>query len=206
MTHSLQIEGFGVRLRPVRMEDAPFIVWARNLDHVKGRIGDSAPTRAAQEAWLKEYFDRVGDYYFIIETPGKIPVGTYGVYNVKGTIAESGRWVIRPDVLAAIPSAILAFDVAFGSLKITELRVSTVSTNRTVLSLNRKFGFREIRTDKGAQTIGGQSVDLVHFLLEGKDWPSIREKLVPFAQVAALQVAEWEQTQRKAAQPGEFTR
>src|SRR5436305_10034836 len=151
MTHTLQIEGFNVRLRPVRMEDAGFIVWARNLDHVKGRIDDWTPTRKAQEAWLKSYFERAGDYYFIIETPGEMPVGTYGVYNVQGTIAESGRWVIRPDVLAAIPSAILAFDIAFGSLAITELRVSTVSTNRAVLSLNRKFGFREIRTDKGAQ-------------------------------------------------------
>jgi len=188
------------------MEDAAFIVWARNLDHVKGRIGDSAPTRPAQEAWLKSYFERPGDYYFIIETLAKIPVGTYGVYNVKGTTAESGRWVIRPDVLAAIPSAILAFDLAFGRLQITELRVSTVATNRTVLSLNRKFGFRQTHTDKGAQVIAGQPVDLVHFLLEGKDWPGIREKLAPFAQVAAMQVAEWEEMQRKSPAPAEFTR
>lgn len=188
------------------MEDAAFIVWARNLEHVKGRIGDSAPTQDAQEAWLKSYFDRPGDYYFIIETLGKIPVGTYGIYNVKSASAESGRWVMRPDVLAAIPSAILAFDLAFGTLKMAELRVSTVSTNRAVLSLNRKFGFREIRTEKGAQQIGGQLVDLVHFLLEAKEWPAIREKLLPFAQVAALQVAEWEQTQRTAATPAEFTR
>jgi RimJ/RimL family protein N-acetyltransferase len=201
MQHTAQTEGFGIRLRPVRLEDAAFIVWARNLEHVKGRIGDSAATKEAQESWLRAYFQRPGDYYFIVETIGGIPVGTYGVYNIKGTSGESGRWVIRQDVLAAIPSAILAIDLDFGSLGLTELRVTTVATNRPVLSLNRKFGFREIRIDKDAQTIGGQPVDLVHFLLEAKDWPPIREKLLPFAEVAALQIAEWQRGQSSVSNP-----
>ena len=54
-----------MRLRPVRLEDAAFIVWLRNQEHVKGRVGDSATDVAGQEAWLKKYFTRAGDYYFI---------------------------------------------------------------------------------------------------------------------------------------------
>ena len=46
MHHELQMERFGVRPRPVRMEGAPFIVWLGNLDHVNGRVGDSAQNRA----------------------------------------------------------------------------------------------------------------------------------------------------------------
>ena len=72
MQHTLHAEGFGVRLRPVRMEDAAFIVWLRNLDHVKGRVGDSAMDAAAAGSLVKAYFDRQGDYYFIIETLGGI--------------------------------------------------------------------------------------------------------------------------------------
>ena len=196
MQHDIQIEGFGVRLRPVRMEDAPFIVWLRNLEHARGRVGDSASTQQSQEAWLQAYFQRAGDYYFIVETAGRAPVGAYGIYNVSGTSAESGRWVIRPDVLAAIPSAILAFDAAFGTLGLKELHVTTVSTNRAVLSLNRKFGFREVRVEKAAQVIAGQPVDLVHFLLESKDWPPVRRKLLPMAELAATQVAEWDRAQK----------
>ena len=195
MRHTLQAEGFGVRLRPVRMEDAPFIVWLRNLEHVKGRVGDSAMDTAAQECWLKAYFDREGDYYFIIETLGGIAVGAYGIYDLVGPSAESGRWIIRPEVPAAIPSAIQAFEIAFERLGLRELRVKTVATNRTVLSLNRKFGFRQTRVEPGAQVIGGQAVDLVHFVLEAKDWPKIRETLVPLARLAEKQVQEWEQTQ-----------
>src|SRR5438445_12180367 len=108
MEYSTRVEGFGVRLRPVRMEDAACIVWLRNLDHAKGRVGDSATDVAGQRAWLETYFKREGDYYFIIETAGAIAAGAYGIYNVTGTSAESGRWVIRPDAPAAVPSAILA--------------------------------------------------------------------------------------------------
>ena len=195
MRHTLQAEGFGVRLRPVRMEDAAFIVWLRNLEHVRGRVGDSALDTPAQENWLSDYFERPGDYYFIIETLGGIAVGAYGIYDLTGASAESGRWVIRPEVPAAIPSAILAFEIAFERLGLRELRVKTVSTNRTVLSLNRKFGFRQTRVEPGAQFIGGQPVDQVHFVLEAKDWPKIRDGLMPLARLAEQQVREWAKAQ-----------
>lgn len=196
MRHDLETEGFGIRLRPVRLEDAEFIVWLRNLEHVKGRVGDSAVDKPAQEDWLKAYFERQGDYYFIIETRRRIAVGAYGIYDQAGDSAESGRWIIRPEVPAAIPSAIQAFEIAFGKLGLRELRVKTVSTNRSVLSLNRKFGFRETKVEPAAQVIAGQAVDLVHFLLDARDWPNIREKLLPLARLAEKQVLEWEQAQR----------
>ena len=195
MQHTLQAEGFGVRLRPVRLEDAGFIVWLRNLEHVRGRVGDSATDSAAQESWLRAYFGRPGDYYFIIETQGGIAVGAYGIYDLTGDSAESGRWIIRPEVPAAIPSAILAFEVAFERLALRELRVKTVSTNRTVLSLNRKFGFRQTGIEPGAQVIGGQAVALVHFVLEAKDWLQARERILPLARVAEREVQDWERAQ-----------
>src|SRR5262245_24082274 len=122
MRHSLQREGFGVRLRPITLDDAAFVVWLRNLEHAKGKVGDSATDIDAQQAWLKAYFQREGDYYFIIESLGRLPLGAYGIYNMTGRSAESGRWVVRPDVPAALPSAFLAFETAFGSLKLDELR------------------------------------------------------------------------------------
>lgn len=191
MNHSVTTEGFGVRLRPVRMEDAAFIVWLRNLDHARGRIGDTVD-ESGQRAWLEKYFTRDGDYYFIIETASGVSVGAYGIYDVRGRSAESGRWVINPAVPAAIPSALLAFRTAFETLGMEELRVSTVSTNQLVLSLNRKFGFRQIGTTAGAQVINGQPVDLVNFILDAREWPKVREKVTPLAKLAEAQVREWE--------------
>ena len=189
------MEGFGVRLRPITLEDAAFVVWLRNLEHAKGKVGDSASDIGAQEAWLKAYFQREGDYYFIIESQGHIPLGAYGIYNVMGQSAESGRWVVRPDVPAALPSAFVAFETAFGTLGLDELRVRTVSTNTVVLSLNRKFGFRQTHIEPAAQIIGGKPVDLVHFVLYSKDWPIVRERLKPLALLAERQILEWEHAQ-----------
>jgi RimJ/RimL family protein N-acetyltransferase len=197
MEHTLTAEGFGTRLRPVRMDDAAFIVWLRNLEHAKGRIGDSATDTAGQQAWLKQYFQRAGDYYFIIETAGGTAVGAYGIYDVAGGSAESGRWIIRPEVPAAIPSAMLAFDIAFDILKLKELRVTTVSSNQPVLSLNRKFGFRQVEIVPDAQIIGGKPVDLVRFLMTAGEWSKPRERLVPLARLAEKQILDWEKTQVK---------
>ncbi|MDB6111993.1 MAG: acetyltransferase, family [Pedosphaera sp.] len=195
MRHSLRAEGFGVRLRPVEMDDAAFILWLRHLNHAKGRVGDSAADITSQQDWLKSYFDREGDFYFIIETLGGISVGTYGLYNAGDGSAESGRWIIRPDVSAAIPSVILAFHIAFTTLRLKEVRVTTVSTNRTVLSLNVKFGFRQTRIEQGAQIIDGEPVDLVHFLLTSQDWAKRCETLVPLARFAETQVKKWAEAQ-----------
>jgi RimJ/RimL family protein N-acetyltransferase len=198
MHHSLSAEGFGVRLRPVQMDDAPFIVWLRNLDHARGRVGDSAADTAAQQAWLEAYFQRQGDYYFIIETLGGNALGAYGIYDKTGDSAESGRWIVRPEVPAAVPSAILAFEIAFDQLRLRELRVKTVSTNTNVLSLNRKLGFQQTRIEPGAQIIGGKPVDMIHFLLEAKEWPKVREKFIPLARLAEKQILDWQQAQLAA--------
>jgi len=195
MQHNLQVEGFGVRLRPVRMLDAAFIVWLRNRDYVRGRVGDTVGDVAGQVAWLAAYYERANDYYFIIETTNGIPVGTYAIYDLKSNSAEAGRWIVRQEVLAAIPSALLLFDLAFSTFRLDEIRVRVVSDNRPVLSLHRKFGFRDMRMETNAQIIGDRSVDMIHFLLTVGEWGKRREQMVSLAQEARIQVLEWEDAQ-----------
>ncbi len=194
MQHSITIEDFGVRLRPVQLDDAPFIVWLRNTDHAKGRIGDSAQDVASQEQWLRAYFERARDYYFIIETACGIPVGTYGIYNIEDHHAESGRWIVRPDVPAALPGIILANEVAFERLGLSKLIGYTVSTNFRVISLNRKLGYKMTGSTPITQIIGGKPVQLVGFELHAADWFKIREALRPLARLAGEKIRNWEQS------------
>lgn len=201
MRHSFQAEGFGMRLRPVRMEDAAFIVWLRNQDYVKGRVGDSAADTASQEAWIKKYFEREGDYYFIAETPGGISLGTHGIYDVKGARAEQGRQIMRSDAMAGVPVAMLGTDLAFGELGLSELRGTCVSTNRAIHSLHRKFGFKQVGILRAAQVIGGSPVDLVEFRLTAKDWFGVRNGLLPLASLAGDRVLEWGKTESVGNQP-----
>jgi RimJ/RimL family protein N-acetyltransferase len=195
MRHSVQLEGFGVRLRPVQEQDASFIVWLRGLEHARGRIGDTMPDIAGQLAWLRAYFERPGDYYFIIESERGIPIGTQGIYDIRGASGEVGRWVIRPGVQAAIPSYVLILDFAFKQLGLTELRATTIVHNRGMISLNRRVGFEQFRVEPHARLINGQPVDIVHCVLRSDTWFRSREILQPMAQVAGRLVQEWEQEQ-----------
>jgi RimJ/RimL family protein N-acetyltransferase len=197
MQHQLKSEGYGVRLRPVTLEDAAFIVWLRNLGHAVGRVGDSAADIASQQAWLQKYFARPDDYYWLVETVGGLPLGTYGLWDFHEGSAESGRWIMRPNVPGAIPSAILGLDLGFGPLGLKMVRVKTVVSNAPVLSLNRKFGMKELGVEKDSVQIGGQWVDQIRFTLAPEDWRKAREKMLLPAAVAEKQIAEWEKTERQ---------
>jgi len=203
MQHSLRAEGFGIRLRPVRMEDAAFIVWLRNLQHVRGRVGDTAANAASQQTWLEKYFMREGDYYFIAETLSGIPVGTHGIYDLANGSAEKGRQAVRPEVMAGVATAILATDIAFGALGLKEVRSNTVSTNTNVISLHRKSGFKQVGLLRNHQIIDGHHVDLVQFLLLPDDWAKARERQLPLAKLAGDQILAWEKTQSGQRQPWE---
>jgi RimJ/RimL family protein N-acetyltransferase len=203
MRHDIHVEGFNLRLRPVRTEDAAFIVWLRNLDFVKGKVGDSAADVAGQEAWLKAYFERDGDYYFIVETLGGISMGTHGIYDVNGTSAEKGRHIMRSEVMAGLPNEMLMTDLAFNRLGLSELRSNHVSTNRNLFSLHRKCGFKQVGIKRAAQIIDGKPVDLVQYILTREDWSNVRDRLLPLAQLAGRQVLDWSNTQSGKRQPWE---
>ncbi|MCX6967696.1 MAG: GNAT family protein [Verrucomicrobia bacterium] len=194
MQHSITVENYGVRLRPACLDDAPFIVWLRNMEHAKGYIGDSAQDIASQEKWLRRHFDLQDDYYFIIETTCGIPVGTYGIYKIKGDRGESGRWIVRPEVPAAIPSIVLGFGVGFERLGLRTLKSHTVSTNHRVLSLNRKLGLKAKGVAPVGQIINGQAVQLIEFELQAHDWSAVRETILPLARLAGENIRKWEQS------------
>ncbi len=183
------------------MEDAAFIVWLRNLDYVKGRVGDSATDVAGQKAWLEKYFAREGDYYFIAETLGEIPLGTQGIYDVRGTSGEKGRVVMRPEILAGLLAGILTTDLAFETLGMTELTSTVVSTNREVLSIHRKTGFKQVGILRAGQVIGGKPVDLVQYHITAEEWFKARDNLLPMACFAETLVRDWEKKQLGRTQP-----
>lgn len=197
------MEDFGVRLRPVQMDDAAFIVWLRNQDYVKGRVGDSACDVTGQRKWLENYFEREGDYYFVIETLGGMPLGTIGLYGITGRQAEWGRYIVRPEVQAALPAAVLSFDLAFERLGLSELLARCVSTNLNMLSLIKKYGFRQTGTKLAGETIGGRPVDMIHFVLEAGDWAQRRGHLLPLVKFVEIRISGWSEHSHAAKIAGE---
>jgi len=201
MNHTLQAEGFGVRLRPVRLDDAPFIVWLRHLDRALGRIGDSAADVNTQIEWLKDYFDRAGDYYFMIETMGGVPAGTIGIYNKVGNSAEVGRIVVRPDAVVALAGNMLLLDLAYGSLGLMELHGTVVASNRPMRNFVRNYGFQEKKAETKTQMIGGVAVDLVYYHQHSEDWAKAREQLLELAFKTEAKLREWEAREIRGTAP-----
>ena len=198
MRHSWKAEGFGVRIRPVQVDDAEFIIWLRSLEHTQGKIGNSAASLADQEAWIQKYFDREDDIYFLVETPGGFPVGTHALTGVGSGSGEAGRLIMRRDVPAAVPTSLITFDLAFGAMGFTELRGTSVSTNEKVHSYVKKFGFRQTTVEKGARVIDGQPVDIVHFGMTAEEWVKSRPGVIPIAKYAEKQILSWDKAQKEA--------
>ena len=193
MNHSIVSEGYGVRVRPVRMDDAGFIVWLRNLEHAKGMVGDSATDIASQEKWLRDYFERDGDYYFVLETACGIPVGTYGFYNLTKESVDIGRWIVWPESSAAVPSVLIGIDIGFQRLGARKIHLTVVTTNARATKLYYWMGFKKTHIETDAQIINGKPVDLMHMEMDEEDWDSGRKRLLPVAVMLEVQVKKWEQ-------------
>ena len=163
MKHKISIEGFGYRLRPVKLSDAQFIIDARLEDAERNRFIHTISTDvSAQENWINNYFEREGDYYFVVENriTGQ-PEGLIGVYDVKDGRAEWGRWVIKKDSLAAVESVDLAYRAAFEKIGLEELYCRTVQDNVEVVSFHESIGEKTRRIIESAFEINGSVYNAV---------------------------------------------
>ncbi len=163
MKHKFSLDGFGYRLRPAKMSDAAFIIAVRLEDADRNKyIHAISSDVKAQEAWMSAYFEREGDYYFIVENrltgQGE---GLIGIYDVKDGKAEWGRWVIKKDSLAAIESVNLVYKIAFEQIGLKELYCHTVQDNVDVVSFHTGIGERTRKIIDGAFNINGITYNAV---------------------------------------------
>ena len=184
MRHELRMEAHGVTLRPVELVDAEFILGLRRDAVLSRYIGDTSPSLDQQRAWMESYFERPGDFYFVIETRG-CPVGTVGIYDVDDQGAEWGRWIVRSGVPAAAGSALLVYRTAFSELGLSRLFCRTVQDNQHVVSFHDRVGLRRIAVERDGVTIGGVSRDFVVHELRAEEWPKLEAELERSAAMAA---------------------
>jgi RimJ/RimL family protein N-acetyltransferase len=178
MVHNIFKTLHGITLRPIKLSDAEFVMELRNGSRSNGNIGDTPPSINQQELWLQSYFDRLNDYYFVIEQRDGKQLGTIAIYDIKNNEGEWGRWVLLPDSPAApFLSAVMVHDIAFNHLGLKSLIGSVVSTNRKVINFHRRFGAEFTHVEPRAKTIGGNYVDLVWIRIRKENWPTIQGNL-----------------------------
>ena len=152
MKHNIRINGYSYRLRPVSIEDAQFIVETRLEDEKKSQyVHKISPDVNLQINWLNKYFERDGDYYFVVEnifTNEK--EGLISIYDINGDVAEWGRWVFKRGSLGALESVNLVYKVAFEKLGLQEVYTKTVEDNTTVVNFHKSINakFRAVLKDE----------------------------------------------------------
>lgn len=189
MRHDHQISGWAFRLRPVTVADAELII------ELRGGAGDRArflhpisPDPTLQREWITRYLARENDYYWVIERlDGRRCEGLIGIYDLKPAerMAEWGRWILRPDSLAAAESALLIYRAAFETLKLDSMYCLTIADNLPVVSFHDSCGMPRVDLLRQHLELGGQKFDAVKHLCTQENFATVRQRLEPQAQLIA---------------------
>ena len=186
MRHDLPLDGAAFRLRPVEEADAATITELRRDPGRSRFLHETSPSVEAQLRWLAAYFERDGDYYWVVERRADARTeGFLGIYDVDGEQAEWGRWVLRPGSLAAPESAWLIHEAGFALLGLDSLLTRTLSENRAVVAFHARYGAETLRTLPGYTRIGGDVHDAVEARMTRDRWATAGPRLRTMALRAA---------------------
>jgi RimJ/RimL family protein N-acetyltransferase len=192
MKHNLRIEGFAFRLRPVTLEDSVFITDLRNSDDVRLRfVNKISRDPLTQRAWIEEYFERPGDYYWILERKSNgFPEGTISLYNHDSETSqiEWGRWVLKSNSMGAVESAMLIYDIAFSVFNVNKTYCRTILSNEKVVSFHDSCGIARECILKDYFISGIDRFDVVQHSLNRKDYPEIKRRLCKLSEIYAKRI------------------
>jgi RimJ/RimL family protein N-acetyltransferase len=173
----------------VDLADATFIVELRAR---AGRfLNRGAASVSDQLVWLETYFEREGDYYFVIEAAnGNRREGLVGLYGINARReAEWGRWILVPDSNAAVESALLLYRCAFDELHLNQVSCRTLADNAKVVAFHDSCGLARGPSPVSIEHHGKAQAAIEH-MLSKSDWPRVRSHLDRLASRFARRVVE----------------
>lgn len=184
MRHKLSIEGPAFRLRPIDDADTALVLELRGNPELNRFLHRSSSSEAEQRAWFARYYDRPGDYYFVVEARATgQPEGLVSIYDVDGEsrAAEWGRWILRPGSLAAIESAWLTYRCAFELLGLDRIYCRTVADNLPVVSFHDSCGIEQRRSLPGHFELDSRRVDAIEHQVDRRTWTALSGRLEKLA-------------------------
>lgn len=186
MRHDVSLDGDSYRIRPVEEKDAAFMVHLRTDPELTRFLNRLSPRVEDQQAYIEAYFERPGDYYFIVERlHDRRREGMIALYDVDGDkrTGEWGRWILRRDSMAAVESVLLVADFAFERLDLDMIYCRTVLANEKVVSFQDSCGFERQAILPNYVDVDGRLFDSIEHRLTRERWPVIR---APLAEKASL--------------------
>ena len=191
MKHDLHLAGHAFGLRPVALRDAELIVELRSQAERSKYLNPITPSVEQQSDWLKLYYQRAGDYYFVIRRQrDDYSEGLIGLYDVDSakSRAEWGRWIIRQGSLAAIESALHIYGVGFERLGLVEVFCRTLAANSAVVSFHESCGLMRRGLIKDAFEFNGTKHDAIEHFMTRDGWPAVKILLDTKARCIARRV------------------
>lgn len=188
MRHNLSIAGHAIRLRPVVDDDAPLVLRLRTDPKLGRYLHPTSDSLDEQLAWFARYYERPGDYYFVVErldTGGA--EGLISIYDIdfEAGCGAWGRWILRSGSLVAVESVWLIYRCAFEQLELRSVYSRTLAENAPVVSFHDSCGIRDRRLLPGHFDIGGQRRDAVEHRLDRQAWAEIGPRLENLARGVA---------------------
>ncbi len=173
MRHEITVQSKTFRLRPVTIEDVGFITRLRSNPNLTRFLYPPSTNISEQIQWLNSYFERKGDYYFIVEQVGTAQAeGTVAIYDLDSTrkCAQWGRWFIRPESMGAVESAFLVYRAAFEVLELDMLYCRVVIENTQVVLFHKLFGLVPYANLTNHWHAGDVSFNVIEFRMTREAW------------------------------------
>lgn len=171
----------GHKLRPVKEEDAEFIVKLRTQAHAQRFIGNTPADVEKQKEWIRRQIATENDYYWIEETYNGIPIGTTGLSNYDPVTKkiEPGRWVRIADAPEGISfmGEVVFKDFVYNELGMDRIEFDVVADNKQVIKYHKLMGEKILDGVDNQVTINGNTVHQVRFYQTHDMWIATRPRL-----------------------------
>jgi RimJ/RimL family protein N-acetyltransferase len=185
MKHDIHVQGFAFELRPIEREDAAFIAEVRTPER-SSFLHPITRTVEAQQAFLDKYFERPGDYYFVIQRKDiSKKEGLTGLldFDMNKQSAQWGRLILRPGSFAAAETALMMLRLAFDKFLLNEVWGTVHLTNAPMIAYLKSLGFA--RRSGLQMAIGDTLCDADEYVLTASQWPDLETRLTEIARILA---------------------
>jgi len=141
----MTLHGKNIIMRTVDTDDAEFVYTLRSNQEKTKYLSKVDATVESQREWIKKYKEREAkkeEFYFIIESKEKKPLGLVRMYDFKGDSFCWGSWIIKDDApkTTAIESALQIYEFAFKELGFEQSHFDVRKENTKVIAFHKRFG------------------------------------------------------------------
>lgn len=145
MVYDGMIVGKFVKLRSIDVNDASFSYNIRESKKAKGLVGQPISSISAQMKYIEAQRKRPDDYYFVVLNHQDIPIGLYGIYDIKDGQGEIGREVNVGNAAQALETEVLAIEFAAEYLHLKRVVYVIYANNLKHIRMQKKLGHKPKR-------------------------------------------------------------